>query len=137
MDPLSLLSTAFKIFGIGKGVHNLSKTIEENSKAKREQRELNKRLNEIRNRSDFQAFMMYLMAGAAGWGFFMATSMVGVVIVSLLFLGHCGIIDEYHRYINVKRELILTTVLGFVLAPCTFGITVLSALWLVFKCRKR
>ena len=136
MDPLSFLSTAFKIFGIGKGVHSLSKTIEENSKAKREQKELNERLNEIRKRSDFETFMLYFILGTAGWWLFTATSMVGTVIISLVFLSGCGIIHEYHQYINVKRELILITVLGIALAPCTFGITLLSALWLLFKCRK-
>lgn len=107
LDPLSFLATVGKVMSAGKAVRGVSHAISENSEAKRKQRELNKQIETIENRSIFQALAMYVIAAVAGF-FACGLGIIGVVVVILTFLGHCNNLKELSEYTDVKREWGLT-----------------------------
>ena len=111
---------AGKVIGYGKAVKNVTDIVSENSAQKRKERDLNRRVNEIANRNLFQTLVMYVMAAGVG-GFLSSSGILGFVVVLLFFFTHCSGLYELSRYINVKREIILSVLLALVFLFCFLG----------------
>ncbi len=119
LDPLSILIGAGKIIGGAKAIKNVSDFVTEDREVKRKAAQLEKEIKQIRERSLFETITIYVMAAFAGV-FLMSMGIIGLIITILMFLVHCSSLEKLRRYTDIKREIVLSSVLGLIFLLCIF-----------------
>lgn len=105
---------------VAKGIVSGAKTIYENTGERRRQKEFNEKLNYFRQRNLISAIIIYVI-GYLFCRFLLGVGIIGAILVLLGFLGHFNNLNDVRKYIDVKREYILSTILLLLLGMSFLG----------------